>query len=109
MECDLLFKKHGKEYLPLDGDGGGPADVADFALRIAFWSLSKNRPVFVLDEPFKFVSYDLQGKVSDMLRMICDKLNIQIIMVSHQLGINKQADKTFKVVKESGISRVIEV
>jgi len=99
MECDLLFSKgEGREYPPLKGGGFGPVDVADFAGRIAYWSLNKeNRGSFILDEPFKFVSHDLQPKVSKMLKMLCEELNIQIIMVSHQPGINAGADRIFTV------------
>lgn len=109
MECDLFLEKNGRRYAPTEGGGGGPADVADFALRIAYWSLNKNRPSFVLDEPFKFVSNDLQGAVSDMLKMLCDKLNLQIIMVSHQRGVNALADKTISVDQENDISTVKEI
>lgn len=99
MECDLLFSKgEGREYPPLKGGGFGPADVGDFAGRIAYWSLNKeNRGTFLLDEQFKFVSHDLQPKVSKMLKMLCEELDIQIIMVSHQPGINAGADRIFTV------------
>lgn len=97
IECDMLFSKKGNEYPPLKGGGFGVADVGDFACRIAYWSLNKNRPSFILDEPFKFVSHDLQPKVSKMLKMLCQELGLQIIMVSHQPGINKDADMTFSV------------
>lgn len=108
MECDLFLEQNGRRYAPTEGGGGGPADVSDFALRIAYWSLNKNRPSFVLDEPFKYVSHDLQGAVSDMLKMLCDKLNLQIIMVSHQKGVNSLADKTISVDQENGISTIKE-
>lgn len=108
-ECDLKFKEYGQEYDPLEGSGFGPVDVASFALRITFWSLRKNRPSFVLDEPFRNVSPDLQHKVSDMLRMVSDKLGVQIIMVSHQEDINVSADKTFVARKEGKVTRLEEL
>lgn len=107
-ECDLLFREFGREYKPLEGSGFGPIDVAGFALRIAFWSLNKNRKTMILDEPFSNVSPDLQSKVSDMLQMISSKLGIQIIMVSHQEDVNLSANKTFIVSKQGKISEVKE-
>jgi len=107
-ECNLMFVENGQEYKPIDGSGGGPLDVASFALRTTFWSLNKNRRTLILDEPFKYVSPDLQSKVSDMLRLVSDKLELQIIMVSHAEDINTSADKTFQVVKEKGESKIIE-
>ncbi|MEA2065889.1 MAG: hypothetical protein U9O65_02120 [Thermotogota bacterium] len=105
-ECDLLFKEFGEEYKPLEGSGFGAVDIASFALRIAFWSLRKNRPTMILDEPMKNVSPDLHHKVSDMLQMISTKLGIQIIMVSHQEDVNIAADKTFTVSKKGKYSEV---
>lgn len=105
-ECDLVFIEDGEECNPIDSSGGGPLDVASFALRIANWSLNKNRPTFWLDEPFKYVSPNLQPKVSQMLKMLCDELKIQIIMVSHAEEINYRADKTFYVGKEGSVAHV---
>jgi DNA repair ATPase RecN len=108
-ECDLFFKEFGQEYDPLEGSGFGPVDVASFALRITFWSLNKNRPTFILDEPFRNVSPDLQHKVSDMLKMVSEKLGVQIIMVSHQEDINIAADKTFLAKKEGKVTILEEL
>ena len=108
-ECDLLFKEFDQEYDPLEGSGFGPVDVASFALRITFWSLNKNRPTFILDEPFRNVSPDLQHKVSDMLKEISKRLGVQIVMVSHQEDINVSADKTFVATKEGKVTRLEEL
>lgn len=96
IECDMLFSKRDNEYPP-KGGGFGAVDVADFAGRIAFWSLDKNRGTFILDEPFRNVSHDLQPKVSKMVKMLCQEIGLQIIMVSHQPGINAGADKIFRI------------
>jgi len=108
-ECDLLFKEYDQEYDPLAGSGYGPVDVASFSLRISFWSLNRNRPTMILDEPFRNVSPDLQYKVSEMLKMISERLNIQIIMVSHQEDVNIAADKTFLASKVGKITQIKEL
>ena len=107
-ECDLLIKEGDFEQRPADGSSGGSIDIASFALRVARWSLNKNRPVFILDEPFRNVSPDLQHKVSDMIRMISEKLNIQILMVSHAENINVSANKTFLTYKTGEKSHINE-
>lgn len=99
MECDMLFSKRGNEYHPLKGGGWGAADVADFASRIAYGSLLDTRDSYFYDEPFRNLSHDLQPSASDMLKMLCEELELQIIMVSHQPGINKNADRVFSVYK----------
>jgi ABC-type glutathione transport system ATPase component len=108
-ECDLLFREHGVDQRPEDSSGGGVKDVVSFALRIAYWSLKKNRATFILDEPFRNVSPDLQEKVSEMLKMLSDRLGLQIIMVSHAEDINIAANKTFYNTKKGKHSEVKEI
>ncbi len=105
-ECDLLFVKNDEECEPLTAAGGGVVDIASFALRVAIWSLKKTRPTFILDEPAKFVSVDLQNKVSAMLKELSEKLKIQIIMVSHLPEIVWSADKIFRVENIKGESKI---
>lgn len=107
-ECDLSFKEYDILEKPVDSAGGGPLDVSSFSLKITYWNLNSNRPTFILDEPFKFVSPGLQHKISDMLKMLSDRLGIQIIMVSHAEEVNYSADKTFLVNKIDKISKVKE-
>ena len=104
-ECDLLFIKNGKECDPFSASGGGAIDVANFALRIAIWSIKKTRGVFLLDEPFRFLSVDLQEKCSAMMKEISEKLDIQIIMISHLPEIIGSADKIYKVENIKGVSQ----
>jgi DNA repair exonuclease SbcCD ATPase subunit len=107
-EVDMLFKEGDRLQPPLDSDGGGAVDISAFALRPTFWTLDKTRPVFLLDEPFRNVSPNLQHKVSQMIEKISEELQVQIIMVSHAENINIAADKTFLVKKVDGISIVEE-
>ncbi|KKM79220.1 hypothetical protein LCGC14_1352080 [marine sediment metagenome] len=99
MECDLKFKRGEVLYNPLESGGGGAANIGDIGLQVACWSLDKNRPVFLWDQPFRDVSHDLQSKTSEMVKMLCDELNIQIIMVSAEPDIYEKADKVFHVEK----------
>jgi len=103
-EADLIFIKDDNEGTPIDVSGGGPLDVASFALRASVWSINPTRNVLILDEPFGFVSRDLQYKCSEMVKMISEKLNIQIIMVSHIPELIDKADRVFTVTNEKGVS-----
>jgi len=105
-ECDLFFEEFGVLENPLDSAGGGPLDVASNSLRISYWNLKPNRPTFILDEPFKYVSPDLQSKISEMLKMLSERLGLQIIMVSHAKEINYSADRLFEVSKEGEMSSI---
>lgn len=103
-EADLVFIKNDNEGTPIDISGGGPLDVASFALRASIWSIKPTRNVLILDEPFGFVSRDLQYKCSEMVKMISEKLNVQIIMVSHIPELIAKADKVVGVTNKGGIS-----
>ena len=103
-ECDLLFSENENEYHPLDGSGYGAVNVAAFALRLALWTLDPTADYMILDEPFRDVSPDRQQRVGEMLKTLSSDLNLQIIMVSHAVDVNIQADKTFLIKKVKGKS-----
>jgi DNA repair exonuclease SbcCD ATPase subunit len=107
-EADLFFMKNNKEGDPMSISGGGPMDVASFALRVATWSIKPTRNVIILDEPGKFISRDLQSKFSDMIKQLSTKLNLQFIIVSHIPEITEAADKIFTVTNTKGVSKIIE-
>jgi len=104
-ECDLLLKRGQLVASPMDATGGGVIDVASFALRSTFWMLSDNlRPILILDEPFKFVSWDLQDYCALTLKTISEQLGFQIIMVTHLNRIINSVDKNIELKQIKGIS-----
>ena len=109
-EASLYFKKGGIEIDPMEASGGGVVDIASFALRIAAWSLGKSDNVIILDEPFRFLSKDLQPKAGEILRRLSEHLKLQIIMVTHNNDMINSAHKVFEVSqsKYTGVSKVIE-
>ena len=110
-ECDLLFIKNGNETDDiLNSGGGGVADIASFALRIALWCIKKTRPTFLLDEPGKFIhDAEYQGKVSEMIKKLSEELKIQIIIISDLPFITRCADKVFVVTNERGTAFIKEM
>jgi DNA repair exonuclease SbcCD ATPase subunit len=108
-EADLIFSKNGNETDDLlNTGGGGVADIASFALRIALWSLKKSRATFILDEPDKFLhNPDYQEKASSMMKELCEKMGIQIILVSDQERIIAAADKVIRIENRNGVSSII--
>ena len=110
IECDLSFLRKNQKRDPFGG-GGGTVDVASFGLRTSLWSLQKNRPVLILDEPFRNVndpSRKLHNKLAEMVKMISDRLGIQIIIVSLHPELAAIGDKVFNVGITDEISHVIE-
>lgn len=91
---------------PIEGHGGGVVDVVSFALRAAFWSISRTRSVLILDEPFRFLSRDLQSSAAEMIRTLSDKLGLQILMVTHVEELKEVADNIFEVERQGDESIV---
>jgi DNA repair exonuclease SbcCD ATPase subunit len=110
-EAVLSFQRDGRTYDPLDSTGGGPVDIAAFALRLVLWSLGspRNRPTIWLDEPFRFLNDPerrLHRKAADMLKMVSEKLGLQLVVVTQIPEFIDVADKTFLVEKTGDVSRV---
>ncbi len=109
-EAELVFldQKTQRQIDPMNASGGGVVDLTTFALRIACYALERGTDnVIVLDEPFRFLSRDLQQRAGEILKTLSERMNLQIIMVSHIGEIIDVADKVFEVKKnENGISRV---
>jgi DNA repair ATPase RecN len=108
-EADLFLSNvNGNRIKPSDAEGGGLIDIVSFALRICLWSLTKSsRAVMVLDEPLKFLSRDLLPKAGELIKSLSEKLNLQIIMVSHLDELIDEADKEIQIKKIKGISTII--
>lgn len=109
-ECELWFVRDGERIKPMDASGGGAVDVAAFALRVAIWSLraQRTRAVIILDEPFRFLSSNLQPRAGGMLKELSTRLGIQFIMVTHSEALAESADKILQVRMRKGISKVEE-
>lgn len=107
-ECDITFERDGERINPLQASGGGPVDVAAFALRAASWSMQnpRSRNVLILDEPFRYLSVGLLPKAGEMLKQLSEKLDLQIIMVTHEEELAEMADKVFQVLMKRGKSIV---
>jgi len=107
-ECDLYFKRNGERMDPLDSSGGGPVDIASFALRIASWSLKQpnGNNTIILDEPFKNLSKEYREQGAMLLQEVSQKLGIQFILVTHMPLLTQYADKVFNVDMKNKISKI---
>lgn len=87
-EADLLFVRDQLEFPPIGSAGGGAIDVAALALRIAYWTMRRDRsirPVLLLDEPLSQLKGDEHNRRAlAVIREISHQLGLQIIMVSDE-------------------------
>lgn len=107
---NLLVQQGDKEpYVPEEEQGGALLDIISFALRIVLWSLEKprSRNTLIFDEPFRWTG-DLTPLAANMMREISKKLNIQIIMVTHDKRLKEISDKFWTVHREKGGESIID-
>ena len=109
-EADLSFSSlNSDERLdPMSASGGGPVDVAAFALRVSLWGLQvpRTRNTILLDEPLRFLSEGLQPKASEMMKEISKEMGIQFLIITHETELEGAADRIIVVSKRKKVSRV---
>lgn len=107
--CRFYFERGGGRFEPLAAAGGGPVDVASWALRPSILPMSGRRKTLWLDEPFRFLSRVYQPRAAAMLREVSQRLKIQIVMITHSADLLASADRVFTVRRgEDGTSWVEE-
>lgn len=109
-ELVFLSQKTGRPIDPMNASGGGVVDLTSFALRIASYALEQGIDnVIILDEPFRFISRDLQVRAGEILKTLSEKLGLQILMVTHIGEMIDIADKVFEVKKNSDGRSIVKV
>lgn len=103
-EVEFLLLQNGKEIDPMNQNGGGLIDILCFALRVAVFNISHTDDVMVFDEPFRFVSKGLREKVAEVVHTFSERLNIQIVEVTHVEELMDNSDKRFIIKKINGVS-----
>jgi translation initiation factor RLI1 len=108
-ECNLWFEREGMQIDPIKDSGGSVLDLGAIAMRLSMWSLQPERssPVLVLDEPSKHVSKDYRERASLFLKEMCNRLGVQIIVVSHDEELIDGTDKVIKIQKTGKYSEVV--
>ncbi len=82
-EAVLVLSRDGYEIDPTEAAGGGVLDVVAFALRLIRITLTGQRRLLVLDEPFKYVSANYREAVRELLLKLTTEMKFQIVLVTH--------------------------
>jgi ABC-type branched-subunit amino acid transport system ATPase component len=77
--------------------GGGMADAVGFMLRLVVLLLTPSlRRILALDEPFAHVSAEYEPRLAEFLREVCDKADVQIVLVTHSDAFSDLADTRYR-------------
>jgi DNA repair exonuclease SbcCD ATPase subunit len=91
----------------MSGFGGGMADTISVPLRLMVLMGSKQTDkVCVLDECWKHMDMERVELVGKFLRLLSDRLGMQIVICSHHEKVREFADRTYEVTENSGVSKV---
>lgn len=108
-EVNMYLVIDGERFSPKDDEfSGGQADVVSFALRIILWAIQykRTRSTLIYDEPFRNLSRNHIGRVSEMMKYLSETLNLQLIIITHIGELVEVSDMAFYVEKVEGVSVV---
>jgi len=101
-EISVVKPDTGVENFPMDGGGGGLADIIAMALRfvlLSTYQAENKKPIdgpVILDEPAKNVSSDYIENVSNFLLNATEDFGRQIILSTHNEFIADAAPKRYR-------------
>ena len=104
---NVLITEDGNVLDPQKSCGGGMNDIISLVFKVIFVYLAKGQQTIVLDESLKFLSKEYLEQASAFLRQMCDKLDMQIILVSHKENLQFSADKVITIDKQRGKSLIL--
>jgi predicted ATPase len=89
--------------------GGGVADVLSFLLQFIVVYLLRDRiqPILLLDEAFKHLSVEFREDMAELLRELCDRTGVQILMVTHDPIYERVADRVYRF-SQPGVETLAE-
>lgn len=94
---------------PTDGTGGGVADTVTVPLRLmVLLGAKQTDKVAILDECYKHMDNERIELVGEFLKVLAERLEMQILMCSHHIPLQDKADKAFHVADENGKAKVTE-
>ena len=94
----------------MNGFGGGVADTISVPLRLMVLVGSRQTDkVCVLDECWKHIDVGRIEMVGDFLRVLAERLGMQVMFCTHHQGLRQYADRTYEVSEDGGISKVVGV
>jgi len=107
-ECNLYILDEGEEYDILEDKGFGVADIASFALRVAYILLDSVDNVLIMDEPMRNLDKDRMVYASKMISELSRRLNIQFILVTHSDELTDAADKVTVLKLKGKVTEIVQ-
>ena len=110
MTCTPTVKIGNEEYIPKEDEGGGMQDIIGFIQKIVLWSIQvpRSRNFILLDEPFRFCG-ELTLKALQLVQKLSQKLNLQILIITHEPEIANVCDRVWHITNPKNKSIVSRI
>lgn len=81
----------------MQSKGGGIVNIVSFLLRLILLIMidKKAERFFILDEPFTNISVDHHERLVEIIRQISEKLNVQLLIITHLKSLDFMADSVY--------------
>jgi chromosome segregation ATPase len=121
---DLRFESHIDEYrgkvrIPLktiyNGEEVGTSSrssvtvVESFLLRILCIIKLKKAPLLLMDETFPAVDSGYMENVSKLIAQLCEKLNLDVLAVTHNQGLSESAHSSFRLTSKKNTVEIEKI
>lgn len=108
----LLVSETGAEPLQtaiLEARGGGVAAVAGFLLQaVMVLLLPDMTPLLFLDESFSQVSEEYRPALSQFIKELTERTDLQVVLVTHSDEFVTDADRVYRFSQQNGVTKVEE-
>jgi len=93
------------EGLSNDAFGGAVATVQSILLRVIIILRRGLRPVLLLDESLPAFDGNYVSNMGRFLSILCERLNLDILLVTHNPALVEAADNAYRIVKKNGAAK----
>jgi len=95
----------------LGARGGGVAAVVGVLLQLVMLTFlgERSAKLLFLDESFAHLSDEYVRRMAMLLKLLTEKLKLQVVLVTHQPEFMEFADKAYKFTAPKGITKVEEL
>lgn len=92
----------------VDSFGGAVATLQSVLLRVIIVLRRGLRPLLVLDETLPALDGNYVNNVGTFLKLLCQRLKIDVLLVTHNPALVEAADHAYRIVRKDGVARFEE-
>jgi len=97
------------EGMSNDAFGGAVTTVESVLMRIIVTLRRGMRPLLLLDESLPAFDDNYVNNMGRFLQLLCERLNMDILLVTHNTALVEAAQKAYRIQKTEGRARFLEV